>query len=64
MSGKPRRVQLAAGVGSSTLRIPILANPKRRHVEMFYVLIGRPEGNTGIGPIHRAAVFLLPQHER
>jgi hypothetical protein len=64
VAGKPRRVQLAAGVGSSTLRIPILANPNRRHVEMFYVLIGRPEGTTGIGPIHRAAVFLLPRHER
>jgi hypothetical protein len=57
-------VQIAEGVGSSTLRIPILANPNRRHVEMFYVLIGRPEGNTGIGPIHRAVVFLLPQRGR
>jgi hypothetical protein len=64
VAGKPRRVQLAAGVASSALRIPILANPNRRHVEMFYVLIGRPEGSTGIGPIHRAAVFLLPRHER
>jgi hypothetical protein len=64
VAGKPRRVQLAGGVGSSTLRIPILANPNRRHVEMFYVLIGRPEGDTAIGPIHRAAVFLLPRHER
>jgi hypothetical protein len=64
VGGKPRRVQIPEGAGSSTLRIPILANPKRRHVEMFYVLIGRPEGNTGIGPIHRAAVFLLPQRSR
>ena len=64
LAGKPRRVQMAEGVGSSTLRIPILANPKRRHVEMFYVLIGRPEGNTGVGPIHRAAVFLLPRQAR
>lgn len=64
VAGKPRRVQMAEGVGSSTLRIPLLANQNRRHVEMFYVLIGRPEGNTGVGPIHRAAVFLLPQHAR
>jgi hypothetical protein len=63
VAGKPRRVQLAGGIGSSALRIPILANPNRRHVEMFYVLIGRPEGNAGIGPIHRAAVFLLPRRE-
>jgi hypothetical protein len=64
VGGKPRRVQIAEGAGPSTLRISILANPNRRHVEMFYVLIGRPEGNTGIGPIHRAAVFLLPQRSR
>jgi hypothetical protein len=64
LAGKPRRMQMAEGIGSSTLRIPILANPNRRHVEMFYVLIGKPEGNTGVGPIHRAAVFLLPQPVR
>ncbi len=64
VGGKPRRVQMAEGSGSATLRIPILSNPNRRHVEMFYVLIGRPEGTTGIGPIHRAAVFLLPQRGR
>jgi hypothetical protein len=64
VAGKPRRVRMAEGIGSSTLRIPILANPNRRHVEMFYVLIGRPDGNTGIGPIHRATVFLLPAAER
>jgi hypothetical protein len=64
VASKPKRVQMAEGVGSSTLRIPLLANPHRRHVEMFYVLIGRPQGNSGVGPIHRAAVFLLPQHER
>lgn len=61
---KPRRVQMAQGVGSSKLRIRILENPNRRHVEMFYVLIGRPQGSTGIGPIHRAAVFLLPRPPR
>ena len=64
VAGKPRRLQMAEGIGSSTLRIPILANPNRHHVEMFYVLIGRPQGTTGVGPIHRAAVFLLPQQVR
>jgi hypothetical protein len=64
LADKPRRMQMAAGVGSSTLRIPILTNLHRRHVEMFYVLIGRPQGTTGVGPIHRAAVFLLPQRVR
>jgi hypothetical protein len=61
VAGKPRRVQMAEGVGSSSLRIPILANPNRHHIEMFYVVIGRPEGNAAVGPIHRAAVFLLPR---
>ena len=61
VAAKPRRVQMAEGVGTSTLRIPLLRNPHRRHVEMFYVLIGRPGGSTGIGPIHRATIFLLPQ---
>jgi hypothetical protein len=64
VAAKPRRVQMAEGVRYSTLRIPVLTNPHRRHVEMFYVLIGRPEGSTGIGPIHRATIFLLPQHAR
>lgn len=64
VAAKPKRVKMAEGVGSSTLRIPLLANPHRRHVEMFYVLIGRPQGNSGVGPIHRAAIFLLPQHDR
>jgi hypothetical protein len=64
IAGKPQRMQMAEGVGTSTLRIPILVNPNRRHVEMFYVLIGRPQGTTGVGPIHRAAVFLLPQRAR
>jgi hypothetical protein len=60
VAGKPRRVQMTEGIGSSSLQIRIIANPKRRHVEMFYVLIGRPEGSTAIGRIHRAAVFVFP----
>jgi hypothetical protein len=64
MADKPRRVEMADGVRSSTLRIRILSNPNRRHIEMFYVLIGRPMGNAAVGPIHRAAIFLLPQHAR
>jgi len=64
VAGKPRRVRMTEGVGSSSLRIPILANPNRHHIEMFYVVIGRPEGNAGVGPIHRAAVFLLPRQAR
>jgi len=64
VADKPRRVEMADGVRSSTLRIRILSNPNRRHIEMFYVLIGRPTGNAAVGPIHRAAIFVLPQHAR
>jgi hypothetical protein len=60
VGGTPRRAQIPDGVSSVKLRIPILANPKRRHVEMFYVVIGRPGSATALGPIHRAAVFILP----
>jgi len=60
VGGAPRRAQMADGVNSVKLRIPILANPNRRHIEMFYVLIGKPSGDTTLGPIRRAAVFILP----
>jgi hypothetical protein len=63
VGGTPRRAQIPDGVSSVKLRIPILANPHRRHVEMFYVLIGRPGNATALGPIHRAAVFILPLRE-
>jgi hypothetical protein len=63
VGGTPRRAQIPDGVSSVKLRVPILANPKRRHVEMFYVVIGRPGNATALGPIHRAAVFILPLRE-
>jgi hypothetical protein len=42
------------------LSVPILANPSWRHIDMFYVLIGKPGGGAGLGPIRRAAVFIIP----
>jgi hypothetical protein len=63
IGGTPRRAQIPDGVSSVKLRVPILANPNRRHVQMFYVVIGRPGNATALGPIHRAAVFILPLRE-
>jgi len=40
--------------------VPIIANPSRRHIEMFYVVIGKPGGGADLGPIRRAAVFIMP----
>jgi hypothetical protein len=57
------RVKTAAvpeGAASMHLQVPILANPQRRHIEMFYVVIGKADGGAELGPIHRAAVFIFP----
>lgn len=57
------RAQVTAipdGANSTTLRIPILANPHRHHIEMFYVAIGKPGDGAELGAIHRAAVFIFP----
>jgi hypothetical protein len=48
------------GATSTTLQVPILANPQRRHIEMFYVVIGKPGDGAQLGAIHRAAVFIFP----
>jgi len=57
------RRKLAAvpnGTTSLTLQVPILANPQRRHIEMFYVVIGKADGGADLGAIRRAAVFIMP----
>jgi hypothetical protein len=57
------RVKTAAvpeGAASMHLQVPILANPQRRHIEMFYIVIGKADGGAELGPIHRAAVFIFP----
>lgn len=60
IAGPPKLAQMREGVASVKLYVPILANPSRRHIEMFYVLIGKPGGGAGLGPIRRAAVFIMP----
>ena len=60
ISAAPRMTQMADGVGSVNLLVPILANPSRRHIEMFYVMIGRLGGGARLGPVRRATVFIMP----
>jgi hypothetical protein len=58
--GSPKVAQLADGEVSMKLYIPILTNPSRHHIRMFYVLLGRAGGGAAPGPIRRAAVFIMP----
>jgi hypothetical protein len=57
---RARPAALPTGSAAIKLQIPILANPRRRHIEMFYVVIGKADGGANLGSIHRAAVFILP----
>jgi hypothetical protein len=50
---------LLDGVDTLQLSVPILANPSRQHTELFYVAIGKPGGGASLGPIRRAAVFIM-----
>jgi hypothetical protein len=54
-----RRVTIPAGVNSLQLSVPIRSNPARRHTEMFYVAIGKPQGGAALGEPLRAAVFIM-----
>jgi len=56
----PKVAQLADGEASMKLYVPILANPSRHHIRMFYVLLGKAGGGAAPGPIRRAAVFIMP----
>jgi len=57
---RARPAALPNGSAAIKLQIPILANPRRRHIEMFYVVIGKADGGADLGSIHRAAIFILP----
>jgi hypothetical protein len=59
VAGAPKLAKMAEGVSSVTLHVPILANPARHHIQMFYILIGRPGAAAALGPVHRAAVFIM-----
>jgi hypothetical protein len=48
------------GMDQAQIQVPILANPRRRHTEMFEVRIARPGGGATLGQLARATVFILP----
>jgi hypothetical protein len=59
VSGTPKIARLLDGVDTVHLSVPILANPSRKHTELFYVVIGKPGGGASLGSIKRAAVFIM-----
>ena len=59
VSGTPKVAHLLDGVDTLHLAVPILANPSRKHTELFYVVIGKPGGGASLGSIRRGAVFIM-----
>ena len=47
------------GVDAVELSVPILANPWRKHTELFYVVIGKPGNGASLGSVRRASVFIM-----
>lgn len=56
----PQIVHVPDGVDTLRLSVPILHNPARKHTELFYVAIGKPDGGASLGSIRRATVFIVP----
>ena len=59
VSGTPKIAHMLDGVDTLHLSVPILANPSRKHTELFYVGISKPDGGASLGSIRRAAVFIM-----
>lgn len=55
-----RTLVLAPGVERASVRVPILRNPRRRHIELFYVRLGKPQGGE-LNATTRAAIFIVPR---
>jgi hypothetical protein len=62
IAGQPKLAQMPDGVAAVKLYVPIVANPSRHHIQMFYVLIGKPGAGADLGSIRRAAVFIMPSN--
>jgi hypothetical protein len=58
-SRTPKIVHMLDGVDTLHLSVPIVANPSRKHTELFYVAIGKPGGGASLGSIRRAAVIIM-----
>jgi hypothetical protein len=55
----PTRVHLPDGVDTVHLSVPVIANPSRKHTELFYVVIGKPDGGASLASNKRATVFIV-----
>jgi hypothetical protein len=55
----PKVAHVSDGVETLQLSVPILANPSRKHTELFYVVISKPGGGASLGSTRRAAVFIM-----
>jgi hypothetical protein len=55
----PTRAYLPDGVDTLHLSVPIIANPSRKHTELFYIVIGKPGGGASLGSTKRATVFIM-----
>ena len=59
VSATPKIAHVLDGIDTVHLTVPILANPSRKHTELFYVVLGKPGGGASLGSIRRAAVFIM-----
>jgi len=59
VSRTPEVAHLLDGVDALELSVPILANPRRRHTELFYVVISKPGGGASLGSVRQATVFIM-----
>jgi hypothetical protein len=59
VSRTPKMANVPHGVETLHLSVPILANPSRKHTELFYVVISKPGGGASLGGIRRAAVIIM-----
>ncbi|MEO8307807.1 MAG: Calx-beta domain-containing protein [Pseudomonadota bacterium] len=57
--GQSQVAQFEAGETSVQLPVRILANPQRKHTEMFYVAIGKADTEAIVEPNSKAAVFIM-----
>lgn len=60
---RPTRAHFSDGADTVHLSVPILANPLRKHTELFYVAIGKPGEGVALGATTRATVIIMgPDH--
>jgi hypothetical protein len=59
----PTVAELPPDAEAATFSIPIIANPKRTHTEIFYVAIGKPSGGAALGAVRSSVVIIMPNQQ-